>query len=178
MDRKERIAQLEEELRTRGAEFMVDGGFDDEMRESFLKHVLDCENAEHRPLREWLSASAYTPAANPCDVSAELKRFLDHLAFLGITVELADHLSDAELYACLHERLDDPVALLEGTVLHLEMLAFGDEDDDRTWLTYYASDEDRAEWRRRFPHEELPEKQTPKYQRQMPDPFRGERGEA
>ena len=167
MNRRERIAQMEQELRDRGADFMVDNGFDEEMKESFLEHVLMCENAEHKPMREWLEQSGL-------DTSATLPDLLDHLALVGIAVEWADHLSDEELRAKLIERFDDDIALIPGSVLHLEMLASGDEEDDRLWLTYYASDEDRAQWKEQFPEDELPPKKEPLYRREMPEPFRGE----
>ena len=89
MSRRERIQQLEDELRGRGADFMVDDGFDEEMTESFLQQVLACETAEHKPLREFLTESGY-------DAAKGLSGLLEHLALLGITVEMTDHLSDDE----------------------------------------------------------------------------------
>ena len=164
MNRKERIGQLEEQLRARGAQFMVGDDFDEEMRESFLEHVLQFENAERKPLREWLG-----------EQTTDLHELLERLALLGIAVECCDHLSDDELLARLTERLDDQVALLPGTVLHMELI---DDADHETWLTYYASDEDRARWKEEFPDEVLPPKRKPQYVRNMPEPFRGDRGEA
>jgi hypothetical protein len=167
MNRRERIAQMEQELRDRGAEFMVDNGFDEALKESFLEHVLEFENAEHKPMREWLEQSGF-------DTSAGLPDLLEQLALLGIAVEWADHLSDEELHRKLIERFDDEIALIPGSVLHLEMLASGDDEDDRTWLSYYASDEDRAQWKEQFPDEELPPKKEPLYRREMPEAFRGD----
>jgi len=46
MSRRQAIEDLEAELRSRGAEFMVDDGFDEQMTESFLEHVLRVEKAD------------------------------------------------------------------------------------------------------------------------------------
>ena len=158
---------MEQQLRERGADFMVDNGFDEELKESFLDYVLQFENAEQKPMREWLEQSGL-------DTSAALPDLLEHLALLGIAVEWADHLSDEELHRKLIERFDEEIALIPGCVLHLEMLTSGDDEDDRLWLTYYASDEDRAQWREHFPDDELPEKKDPLYRREMPEVFRGD----
>jgi hypothetical protein len=64
--------------------------------------------------------------------------------------------------------------LLPGTVLHLEMVGHGDDEDDRTWLSYYATDEDRARWKEEFPDEELPPKKEAPFKRSLPEPFREE----
>jgi hypothetical protein len=45
-DRTRRIEKLEAELRTRGASFHISDDFDEEMRETFLKHVLAFEDQE------------------------------------------------------------------------------------------------------------------------------------
>jgi hypothetical protein len=174
MNRRRRIEALEEQLRARGAEFMIDDGFDEEMTESFLQHVLECETAEHKKLREWLAESGYVPPENLPDdrVSAELRALLDHLAFLGVVVEFADHLSDRELYAWLtdSEQLSAHIAPIPGNILHFDVIGSGSDQDNRLYLTYYASDEERAEWKAQFPDEELPPRKRPSYSRDVPKP--------
>jgi len=44
-DRSQQIEELETELRRRGASFYVGDEFGEEMRESFLRHVLAFEDA-------------------------------------------------------------------------------------------------------------------------------------
>lgn len=74
-EQTERIEELEAELRTRGAEFMVDDGFDEEMTESFLEHVLRVENAECQTVRQCLAESGYVPPEHVPDdrISTKLK---------------------------------------------------------------------------------------------------------
>ena len=83
---------------------------------------------------------------------------LDHLASVGIVVEFADHLSDRELYAWLLEsgHLEAHIALLPDSFLHIDVIGSGSDEDNCLYLTYYASDEERAEWKRQFPDDELP----------------------
>ena len=166
--RQERIYVLAEELRARGAEFDA-GDLDEEAAESFLQHVLQFESAEHRPLREWLAESGFTPVINPAadEIAAELRRFIDQLAFIGVFLENTDHLSDRELYTFLTdpEHLDTPTALLPGTAMHIDVLGGCSDDDNILYLMYYASDEDRAQWKEEFADEELPPREPRPYDR-------------
>lgn len=47
-ERKQQIEELEAKLRTRGASFHVGDDLDDELRESFLRHVLAFEDQPRR----------------------------------------------------------------------------------------------------------------------------------
>jgi len=122
---------------------------------------------EIRTLREWLAEDGYVPPENPNDVSAELRTLLDHLASLGIVVEFADHLIDRELYAWLSEQLNAHTALIAGTILHFDVIGSGSDEDNRLYLTYYASDAERARWKTEFPDEEVPPRKEPKYSREL-----------
>ncbi len=146
---------------------MVDDGFDEQMTKAFLEHVLRVERAEHKTVREWLAQSEYVPPENVPDdrISSELDALLDRLAFLGIVVEFADHLSDRELYDWLTHHLDGHLALLGDTIIHFDVTGSGSDEDTRTYLTYYASEQERARWKAEFPDEELPPRKTPPYDR-------------
>jgi hypothetical protein len=122
---------------------------------------------EIRRLREWLAEDGYVPTENPNDVSVELRKLLDHLESLGIFVEFADHLSDRELYAWLSEQLNAHVALIAGGILHFDVIGSGSDEDNQLYLTYYASDAERARWKADFPDEELPPRKQPQYKREL-----------
>lgn len=163
--RQERIRDLEEQLRSRGTSFVTGDDFDEEMRESFLQHVLELELAEHKPLRQWLAESGYVPVIDPQDdrLSTELVRLLDQLAFIGVFVEHTDHLSDRQLYAFLtgREHLDTPTPVVAGTAMHIDILGGCSDEDNMLFLKYYATEEDRARWKSEFPDEELPAREWP-----------------
>ena len=56
-ERTREIEALEAELRTRGASFHVSDDFDEEMRESFLRHVLAFEDQPETTIRAQFAAS-------------------------------------------------------------------------------------------------------------------------
>jgi len=166
MSRRQAFENLEAELRCQGAEITVDDGFDEQMTESFLDHALRVEKADYKTVREWLAESGYVPPPDVPDdrISSELCTLLDRLAFLGIVVEFTDHLDDRELYDWITEQLGAHLALLDETIIHFDVIG-GSDEDNRIYLTYYASEEDRAHWKARFPDDELPPRKTPLYRR-------------
>lgn len=174
MSRRQRIEELQAELRSRGAEFMADDGCDERMTESFLEHVLRFETAEYKTVREWLADSGYVPPPDVADdrISSELCTLLDRLAFLGIVVESADHLSDRELYDWLTDQLNAHLALLDETIIHFDVIGSGSDEDIRIYLTYYASEEERARWKADFPDAELPPRKAPLHTRPSKDDVR------
>jgi hypothetical protein len=172
MSRRQRIEELEAELRSQRAEFMIDDGCDEQMAESFLEHVLRFETAEYKTVREWLAESGYVPPSDVPDdrISSELRTLLDRLAFLGIVVESTDHLSDRELYDWIREQFNAPhLALLDEMIIHFDVIGSGSDEDIRTYLTYYASEEERARWKADFPDEELPPRKAPLHTRPSTD---------
>jgi len=124
---------------------------------------------EFKTIREWLADGGYVPPASPDDdrVSAELETLLDRLADLGIVIEFTDHLSDRELYSWLVEsgHLDGHMALLPDSFIHVSPIGGGSEEANQVYLTYYATDQERACWKEESPNEELPPKQQPRYKR-------------
>ena len=122
---------------------------------------------EVKTLREWLAEDGYVPAEDPADVRDELRTLLDHLASLGVVVEFGDHLSDRELYVWIGEQLNGHMALVHDYILHLDVIGSGSDEDNQLYLTYYASDAERARWKAEFPDEELPPRKQPQYKRDV-----------
>ena len=154
---------------------MLDDACDEQLTESFLEHVLNFERAEYKTLREWLAESGYVPPADVPDdrIASELNTLLDRLSFLGIVVESADHLSDRELYDWItREQFEAHLPLLDETIIHLDVIGGGSDEDNRIYLMYYASEEDRAHWKAQFPNDELPPRKTPPYTRSDTDAVR------
>ncbi len=167
-DRQRRIRQLEQEIRSLGASFQVDDGFDERMTESFLESVLEFERSPMTTLRQQLAESGYgLPSEEPPSITRELWTLIRQLAFIGVYVENTDHLDDRELYHWLVQQIDEPTRFPQsvGFAMHLDVIGSGSDDDNRLYLTYYASDEDRATWQSEFPSEELPEHGVPPHDR-------------
>jgi hypothetical protein len=106
------------------------------------------------------------------EMDAELRTLLDRLASLGVVVEFADHLNDRELYSWLSEQLGAHMAVMPGSFLHFSPIGGGSEEDNQIYLTYYATDDERTDWKASFPDEELPPRKRPPYNRDVPQPCR------
>ena len=155
-DRKRQIEELEAELRTRGASFHVGDDFDEEMRESFLRHVLAFEDQPETTIRARLAAYRY-------DTPPDLWTLIRRLAELNIVVERTDHLDDAALCEFLLSSLDEPLHLPNDpeTITHIDLVSSGSDEDNALFFRYYASDEERELWMREFPDETLPPRERP-----------------
>jgi hypothetical protein len=120
------------------------------------------KKVEFKTLHEWLADGGYVPPANPPDdrVSAELNTLLDRLADLGVVVEFADHLTDRELYSWLMDsgHLNGHIAPLPESFIHMSPIGGCSDEDNQVWLTYYATDQDRDEWKSQYPDETLPDR--------------------
>lgn len=121
---------------------------------------------EVKTVGEWLAERGYVPPGDPRDVSAELGVLLDRLADIGVMVDFADHLGDRELYGFLMQEMGVHTAILPGSFLHLSPIGGCSEEDNQIWLTYYATDVDRANWKRRFADENLPSKKETPFKRE------------
>src|SRR5256885_12143507 len=158
--RTQQIEELEAELRSRGATFHVGDDFDDEMRESFLRHVLAFEEEPMTTLREEL-------ASRGREVPGDLWSLIARLAELNIVIESTDHLDDAALLEFLLGYLDEPVHVPHepDTIMHMDVIGSASEEDTALFLRYYASEEDRELWKRAFPDEEIPLREPHPYDR-------------
>jgi hypothetical protein len=150
-DRSQQIEAIEAELRMRGASFYVGDEFDDDMRESFLRHALAFEDAPETTVRAQLAAHGH-------DVSRDLWTLIGHLAELNVVLERTDHLDDTALREFLLGLLDEPVPVSSdsGTIMHVDLVGSGSDEDNALFFRYYASEQERELWTRDFPDEALP----------------------
>lgn len=161
MSKRERqIEELEAELRTRGASFHVDDNLDEELRESFFRHVLAFEEEPETTIRAQFAARGY-------DVPPDLWTLIARLAELNVAIERTDHLDDAALCEFLLGYIDEPLHLPNDplTIMHVDLLGGGSDEDNDLYLRYYASDEDREHWMREFPDDTLPPRERPPHDR-------------
>jgi len=166
-DRSARIGALEAEIKARGAAYQVDDGFDDEMLESFLEHILDFDDAPATTLRARLAAAGYVE-------SNELWTLIRNLATVNVFLHNTNHVSDAELHGWLIRFMDEEVADVADMNMHIDVIGSGSDEDNALWLRHYATDDERNEWQRRFPDEQIPPRQLAQYDRDrfLPSPRR------
>lgn len=138
----------------------------------FLESMLAWELAPLVPVARWFDPPlALQPACTLDDdqLRERLWETIDRLYSGRIVLDFTDHLSDRELYTLIRrdilpatvKRVDLP-----DNYTHWDCSAVGDED--RTaWLAFYASDEEREEWRLEEGREPPP-RLVPAFPRTMP----------
>ena len=139
---------------------------------SFLRRVIAWETGPMSSHGEWLARHGWmfpAPEKLECaEVKRELWRLIDALAVARVFLSHTNHLSDVELYLKLsHEVLPARAPDFARTTADACQWDFGEGGglDEHVWLTYYASEQDRQEWRRAFPDSILPPRQVAPHRR-------------
>ena len=170
---EERIAKLRAELEKLGGSTSTLESMPADMEEEFLRHVLEYETAQPISLLRLLENSGLqVPAPETLDDDAlklKLKEIIEKMASLGAYLLHTNHVSDRDLYKYLY---DD--ALREETVLFpenpsyaymIDLTGSGSEEDNQTYLKYYANADYRRQWRRDWPDDVIPEHEDPPFDR-------------
>jgi hypothetical protein len=144
-----------------------------EMSDAILQDACDCQSGPLTSCFAQLTERGVDlpppDALDDTTLHAKLWEVIHALATFDTYLYHTDHLSDRELYAALwHETLHE--AMTErppgsGWECHFDLLGGGSEEDVENLLRYYSSDEERQEWARDFPDDEMPPHQDPLYDR-------------
>jgi hypothetical protein len=170
---EERIAKLRAELEKLGGSTAALESMPADMEEEFLRHVLEYETAEPISLLRLLENSGLeVPEPDALDNDAlkiKLKELAEKMATLGAYLLHTNHLSDRDLYKYLYEE-----ALREETVLFpenpsyaymIDLTGSGSEEDNQTYLRYYADEPYRWRWAHDWPDDTIPEHEEPPFDR-------------
>ena len=143
-----------------------------EVENRYLESMLAWELAPLVPLACWFSpALALQPACTLDDdqVRERLWEVIEALYTKRIVLDHTDHLSDRDLYVIVRRDILPAVVKrvdLPDNYVHWDCsLTAG--DDPAVWLTYYASDEEREQWRLEQGREPPP-REVPPYPRALP----------
>src|SRR5215207_7768359 len=162
---EERIAKLRAELEKLGGSTAALESMPADMEEEFLRHVLEYETAEPISLLRLLENSGLEiPEPDALDNDAlkiKLKELVEKMATLGAYLLHTNHLSDRDLYEYLYYE-----ALREETVLFpenpsyaymIDLTGSGSEEDNQTYLKFYADEQYRRQWAHDWPDDTMPE---------------------
>jgi hypothetical protein len=123
-----------------------------EAENRFLESMLAWEQAPLAPVARWFDPPlAMQPVCTLDDdqVRERLWDMIERLHARRIVLDFTDHLSDRELYSLIRRDIL-PAKLklvdLPDNYVHWDCSA-SDDGDPTAWLTYYASDEERDDWR-------------------------------
>lgn len=139
---------------------------------AFLEHVLAWETGLRSTHRAWLARHGWTfmpPAElDRRQIKAELWRLIAALAVARVFLYHTNHLSDAELYHRLWQEVlagECPNgARTPADACHWDFADAG-SGEELLWLRFYASEPERAEWKKDFPDTIMPERCRPPYRR-------------
>ena len=170
---EERINKLRAELEKLGGNTSTLESMPADMEEEFLRHVLEYETAEQISLLRLLeNAGLEVPAPETLDDDAlqiKLKELIDRMASVGAYVLHTNHLSDRDLYDYLyHDALREETVLFPENPSYaymIDLTGSGGEDDNATYLKYYADEEYRRQWAHDWPDDPMPEHEDPAFDR-------------
>ena len=170
---EERIAKLRAELEKLGGSTTTLESMPADMEEEFLRHVLEYETAEPISLMRLLENSGLeVPAPGALDDDAlkiKLKEIIDRMAAVGSYLLHTNHVSDRDLYEYLyHEALREETVLFPENPSYaymIDLTGSGSEDDNQTYLKYYADEEYRRQWAHDWPNDPIPEHEEPPFDR-------------
>jgi hypothetical protein len=172
-DQETRIAKLRAELEKLGGSTTTLESMPADMEEEFLRNVLEYETAEPISLFRLLENSGLDiPAPDQLDNttrSAKLKEVIQRMATLGAYLLNTNHLSDRELYDYLyHNGLREEAVLFPENPSYaymIDLTGSGSDEDNQTYLKYYADEEHRKQWAHDWPDDPLPEHEDPPFDR-------------
>jgi hypothetical protein len=170
---EERINKLRAELEKIGGSTATLESMPADMEEEFLRHVLEYETAEQISLLRLLENSGMevlAPESLDDDaLKIKLKEMIDRMASLGAYVLHTNHVSDRDLYEYLfHEALREETVLFPENPSYaymIDLTGSGSEDDNQTYLKYYADEQYRRQWAHDWPNDPIPEHEEPPFDR-------------
>ncbi len=139
----------------------------------FLASILAWERAPVMAISQWFEPELMIPTPEVLDeeeVHDILWDSIHKLYSKRIVLDFTDHLTDRELYWIIFRDIfpsREKKIDLPKNYLHWNC-AGADEDDPNIWLTYYASDRERAAWAEETSLP-LPPAEIPPYPRKMPN---------
>jgi hypothetical protein len=173
LNQEERIAKLRVELEKLGGTTTTLESMPADMEEEFLRHVLEYESAEPITLFRLLeNAGVQIPLPTDLDdvaLSTKLIEITEKLGALGAYLLHTNHLSDRALYEYLYnEGLREESVLFPENPSYaymIDLTGSGSEEDNQTYLKYYADEEYRKQWALDWPDDPMPAHEDPPYDR-------------
>lgn len=173
-DQETRIASLRAEIEKLGGSTISLEAMPADMEEEFLRHVLEYETAERITLLKILAnkTGAELPAPDTLEdagLTIILMKTVRDMAELGAYLIHTNHLSDRELYTYLfNDGLREEAVLFPENPMYAYMIDLtgnGSDEDNITYLRYYADEEYRQRWAQDWPDDTIPDHEDPPFDR-------------
>ncbi len=184
-ERTARIEKLKRKIEKMTGEKPVSTGSgrcSPELKEKFWEYVLAFEEGQHAPLfASLVDGGLILPAPDELadqDLTKKLWEVIYALALLGVFLHNTDHFNDRELYEELWEDSLREESFIQPNnqdyACHIDMVGSGSEEDQFTFLKYYADEEERKWWRSEYPQDDFPASEPTPYDRDCHLPKREE----
>lgn len=172
-NQEERIKALRAELEKLGGSEIVLEPMPADMEEGFLRHVLEYERAEPITILRVLENAGYQmPPPDTLDdtrINVKLGEALSKAATFGVYVTHTDHLTSRELYTYLFsDGLREEAVLFPENPAYayiIDLTGSGSDEDNQTYLRFYADEEHRQRWAHDWPDDNIPEHEDPPFDR-------------
>jgi len=181
-DQEKRIEMMRAEIKKLGGTLSENPDMPADLEEAFLKQVLEYETAESTSVLQLLqNAGVEVPPPEGLDdtqLNAKLWEVINRMATLGAYLLNTNHLSDRALYENLyHDSLREEAMLFPenpGYAHVIDLVGSGSDEDQFTYLKYYADEDYRSSWAKDWPGDPMPEHEDPPFDRDRhlpPPPF-------
>jgi hypothetical protein len=139
----------------------------------YLASMLAWEKAPVLPIGQWFEPELQLPSPDRLSedqVCALLRETIDKLYSKRIVLDYTDHLSDRELYLVVwRDILPSPEKKIDTPQGYLHWNCSAADDEEETWLRYYASEGERQQWAEEHGWgRELPQREEPPFARRLP----------
>lgn len=179
-DQEQRINKLREEIGKLGGTAMSLEATPADVEEEFLRHVLEYEAAEPITILRLLENAGYVmPSPDTLDdqqIDVKLGEAISKASTFGVYLIHTNHLTGRQLYEYLfNDGLHEEAVLFPDNPSYAYMIDLtgnGSEEDNQTYLRYYASEENRQRWAQDWPDDSIPDHEDPPFQRDehLPQP--------
>lgn len=172
-DQEKRIAKLREELEKLGGSTTSFESMPADMEEEFLRHVLEYETAQPISLFQMLQYSGVEvpppDAFSDEQLWSKLKEIIEAMASLGAYLLHTNHLTDRQLYEYLYtEGLREEAVLFPENPSYaymIDLTGSGSDEDNHTYLKYYADKVHRKQWATDWPDDPIPDHEDAPFDR-------------
>ncbi len=142
-----------------------------DLENEFLASMLEWEKAPVLPIGQWFEPALKLPAPETLSdqqLQQQLHQVIGRLYEKNIVLEFTDHLSDRQLMCLIiRDILPAQEKRIRSGQTSLHWQCIDPDTDPESWLRFYATDRERAEWA--FEHSlPLPPMQRPPYFRRLP----------
>jgi hypothetical protein len=134
-----------------------------DLEEEYLRHILEYEEVDPPSIFDQLTSKTGADLPHPdtledAGLTIILMKTAQDLADLGVYLLHTDHRSDREIYFYLYfdGLREEAVLFAEKPAWIIDMTGSGSDEDNQTYLRYFADEPRRQQWAHDWPNDTIP----------------------